>query len=339
MSVSNKDLIMRYFEQHRAIVAVTMEKALEQMQEVNRLFMENVLELEGFSKKIPASSSIPPKDKEEMFEDDSSSSFVLVEKGGKEPTFALPEMISESFSVHRDSSSSSSGEEKEEASFLQDSSIEPETFPKEVMDAWDAEDLTGKKRKRKSASIWSPDNHKHEKVGKVINLMQKGNASLPKRELVDFLNFYKLVDKFGFEEAAAISQIYQSKFGRPLEGIINNLGHDGRNDEAKRIAHLIIQRATEEEDSGTMVERKRQGGTTTRICCLCGIKKQCFNTLWITEEGEDGLSPHPIARCCANLAHALIRFFEAIRDHKGLEECEVLFADIQDAHAGKNEKE
>jgi len=49
------------------------------------------------------------------------------------------------------------------------------------------------------------------------------------------------------------------------------------------------------------------------------------------------MTPHPIASCCAKLAYATIEFFKSLSTIS-FQKADLLFQDIQEAHAQKGEE-
>jgi hypothetical protein len=143
-----------------------------------------------------------------------------------------------------------------------------------------------------------------------------------------YYDFWLSVKKHGFKWASEHNEWYKTRYGRPLEGIIANLGTDGRNNEAKRIFGLIL--------SGREghLEAKPQGGPGKKICILCNHKKNCPSSLYLEDEDNRTYS-YSIGSKCAKIAYSALEFVKAIEENKEFTEVDQIFEDLMDAHAGK----
>lgn len=317
-----EEYIKECFEQHRN----QLKRALEDIQNNNDIFMKNIINLLKIQSPLPE-SILPPKDKEEVGEDESSpSSF------SSESSIQLEE---DSSSIHLPPAMEEDDDYVKD-DFVVDSDEEPPVYTKPVMDKahleWIEREVGNKKRNRKRAHHWSPDDHKHEKIGK-SKTTYDGYAS--KNDLTEFFRFRDNLSASGYHQACRTSPWFLNKYNNAMNGIIENAGHEKRNFEAKANFRRIIDRSLNN-DIPT-IEKKRLGGPGLKICCLCGEKKNCPNTLWFTEVCDDGMTPHPIASCCAKLAYATIEFFKSLST-ASFEKVDLLFQDIQEAHAQKGEE-
>lgn len=336
-----ENYIKECFEQHRNQLKI----ALEGIQNANDIFMKNVISLLSIRNEKEVIKV--PKDKEEIGEREAKASL--------SPSSSSSSSESESSVQLEDDSSSSIAppplsdllpEDQEDAEnnyhyddFVEDSSIEPVIYSKAVMDKatkeWIDEEVGNKKRNRKRAHHWSPDDHKHEKIGKSKTTY---DGYVSRTDLKDFKDFQNnLSTVYGYDYIYRNSNWFQKKYGKAMETIINNSGHEGRNTEAKANFRLIIDRSLDSDNAPT-IEKKRLGGPGFKICCLCGEKKNCPNTIWFKEITDHyGMTPHPIANCCAKLAFATIQFFKSIANEP-FEKVDRLFQDVQEAHSKKGEE-
>lgn len=227
-------------------------------------------------------------------------------------------------------------EEKEEelrssSSFIADSDEEPIVYTQKQMDDALAEYLpkSGQKRSRNLAQRWSPSQHANDRAN--VGIALHGSPA-SKADLKEYAEFRKFVSDSGFVDASESSAWFIHRYVRPLKGIIDNLGREGKNAEPKRIFNLIMS------GKDASLQKKRQGGAGDKICILCNIKKNCPNTLWIEE--EDGYTySYSIGNNCARLAQSAISFVKAIIQNEPLEKVDAFFADLQDAHAEKGKEE
>jgi hypothetical protein len=122
----------------------------------------------------------------------------------------------------------------------------------------------------------------------------------------------------------------KSRFTGPLEGIRNNLGREGNNDEAKSLFDHLI------ETGEAQVEWDKGPNEKTK-CALCNLMRKCTHMISIFQ-GDIAMS-HPIASCCAVLADAAIEFGqEAAKDAPDERKLEELFTRLQKAHGEKGTK-
>lgn len=320
-----EEYIKECFEQHRN----QLKHALEDIQNKNDIFMKNIITLLKIQSPV-----LPPKDKEEMGEGEDKSS--PSSSSSSESSIHLEE---DSSSIHLPPPPLMEDDDDYdyiEDDFVVNSDEEPPVFPKPIMDKahkeWIEREVGNKKRNRKRAHHWSPDDHKHEKIGK-SKTTYDGYAS--RHELTEFFKFKNNLIASDYYQACRTSPWFLNKYDKAMEGIIENAGHEKRNFEAKTNFRRIIDRSLN--DDIPTVEKKRLGGPGLKICCLCGEKKHCPNTLWFTEQFDDGMTPHPIASCCAKLAYATIEFFKSLSTIS-FQKADLLFQDIQEAHAQKGEE-
>lgn len=330
-----EEYIKECFEQHRN----QLKHALEDIQNKNDIFMKNIITLLKIQSPV-----LPPKDKEEMGEmgeegeDKSSPSSPPSSPSSSESSIHLEE---DSSSIHLPPPPLMEDDDDYdyvEDDFVVNSDEEPPIFPKPIMDKahkeWIEREVGNKKRNRKRAHHWSPDDHKHEKIGKSKTTYDGYVSGDDRKEFKDFQ--YHMSGVYGYDYIYRNSIWFQKKYGKAMDTIINSAGREGSNVIAKANFRRIIDKALSLDDIPT-IEKKRLGGPGLKICCLCGEKKHCPNTLWFSEPCDDGMTPHPIASCCAKLAYATIEFFKSL-PNSSFGEVDLLFQDIQEAHAQKGEE-
>ncbi len=227
-------------------------------------FQQAQIQLEGIQQTFMdnimrvASAPIPPPQEDD--EEDSSSSSIYVSA----------------------ESLSSSSDESEQGI---------KRYPAAVMDKWFNNEKLPPKRISRKRTFWSDANHEGEEQ---VASEDVGQDTPLKDDVYSFKSFV-IGSRDRYRTVYNSDAWFDKKWGKQLSIIRDNLGHEGRNEECKRLFDEII--TTTLYSNHLQVTDSAHDGKD--ICSLCNLKKRC------TKQVAGRL----LASCCAQLAEAIIAFF------------------------------
>jgi len=124
---------------------------------------------------------------------------------------------------------------------------------------------------------------------------------------------------------------FKRRYGSVLNAIQQQMGHEGRNTDAKRMWCIVIEECL----AGRKIKVSSAYNKLVTTCVFCDTKHACSKAL-VIEAKREMIGSH-----CALLASALIDFFTIVRKgtlenpRQTFKDMEEAFANVQAAHAAK----
>jgi hypothetical protein len=137
-----------------------------------------------------------------------------------------------------------------------------------------------------------------------------------------------LINKHEFRTVARRNEWFKRKFYEPLMLIRSALGHEGAR---MALPQRLFDAICSDEPAEVNVGRATAPMANNRQCCFCNTTKPHHSSLTVSDK------TYPIARCCMQLAGALIRFCRVLRgdDDNDVDALDAAMGEVQAAHAGK----